>query len=237
MENQGVSYGGSRFHGSDCNPLSAALRQAEISDAAKKGRKGVQPPAAASPGLGREFPKIEKDVPRLSIQQVFVRPDGRSPNAAHQLNAAAHDFMSKLISTTAIAVAVLLTALLAVDMSRPGRSSNQRVVAMQIPQKRILALVVDFHARLLVAASERLDSTVMSDFRGTGSAPGATSLKEPWLSRAGWAQCDRLGALAVFRVGWDRFRFVTSVRRFDLSLRVRWRRQRHLPKPHFAPRA
>lgn len=72
--------------------------------------------------------------------------------------------MFKLISITAIAVGALLIALLSMETSRPGRPPSQRAVAVQIPQKKILRLAGEFHVRLLVAASERLDSTVMRDF-------------------------------------------------------------------------
>lgn len=78
--------------------------------------------------------------------------------------------MSKLISITAIAVAVLLTALPAVQMSRPSGTPSQRAATQQIPAKRILALTFDFHARLLMAASERLDSSVGQACRDTGAA-------------------------------------------------------------------
>jgi hypothetical protein len=65
--------------------------------------------------------------------------------------------MFKLIPITAIAVGALLIALLAMEMSRPGRSSSQRAFARQIPQARVLQLAGEFHVRLLVAAGKRLD--------------------------------------------------------------------------------
>ncbi|HZL86908.1 MAG TPA: hypothetical protein VFB96_00915 [Pirellulaceae bacterium] len=86
--------------------------------------------------------------------------------------------MSKLISITAIAVAALLTALPAVDMSPAGKPPSQPVAAQSIPPKRALALAVDFHARLLMAASERLDSTLTQACRDTQSAQRVASRQE-----------------------------------------------------------
>jgi hypothetical protein len=86
--------------------------------------------------------------------------------------------MFKLISITTIAVAALLSALLAVDMSRPGRSSSQRMVTTPIPQKKVVAMAVEFHAQVLKAASQRLDSTVKQLCRGNSSAQHVAYVQE-----------------------------------------------------------
>ena len=72
--------------------------------------------------------------------------------------------MLKLISIAAIAVGALLAALPRGGMRVPVNLSEQPAIAACIPQQRHLTLAAEFHARLFLKASRKLDAAATQDY-------------------------------------------------------------------------